>query len=423
MIHTLKVKLYFIVAHYFRFWAGIQIRKWNPKIIVITGSSGKTTTMHLLRAQIGDKARYSDKANSSFGIPFDILGLTRKTLFKTEWIGLVLKAPFVAFKKPYATKIYVAEVDCDRPNEGKFLAGLLKPDITIWLSSSETHVMNFDKLVKNGTFNSASEAIAYEFGYLAAATKQQLIINNDNELIQQQLKRSRAKNITKISINDCKSYSVNESGTIFETKDNKYTVPYLLPKLSIYSIEAVRQLSDILSFAFDKSFKNLDLPPSRSSILSGIKSTTIIDSSYNSAYEPLATMIELFDIFPSDNKWIVIGDILEQGSNEKHIHEQIAELIEDKKYKKVILMGPRVSKYTAPILQRTLSANTLSVFENPKDVLDYITANIVGHETILFKGARFLEGVIEHLLLDKNDVKKLCRREAVWEKRRKDWGL
>ena len=62
-------------------------------------------------------------------------------------------------------------------------------------------------------------------------------------------------------------------------------------------------------------------------------------------------------------------------------------------------------------------------FTMPRDALDYLLENLKGGEVVLFKGARFLEGVIEHLLLDKNDVKKLCRREKVWEKRRNQWGL
>ncbi len=415
--------MYFLVAGYFRFWARIQIRKWNPKIITVTGSSGKTTTLHLIKAQFGDKAKYSDKANSAFGIPFDILGLKRKTLFSTEWFSLLVKAPFAAFKKPFSDKVYITEVDCDRPNEGRFLAKLLKPDITIWLSSAETHVMNFDKLIISGKFKTPAEAIAYEFGHLAAATKSQLIINADNDLICQQINRSTASLVKQISINDCAAYSVNNKGTTYKSYETIFHIPYLLPKLSFYSIEATKYLCSIMSLPFDLSFTKLELPPSRSSILKGIKGITIIDSSYNSAVEPLATMIELFDLLPAKDKWVVIGDMLEQGTNERQAHEQIAKFVEDKKYNKVILMGPRVSRYTAPILEQSLSKSQLSVFETPKEVLDYILENLTGDETILLKGARFLEGVVEHLLADKNDADKLCRREAIWQKRRSSWGL
>ena len=78
MISKIKRSLYFPLAHYFRFFAKIQLLLWRPRIILITGSNGKTTLLHLLESQIGDKAKYSHHANSSYGIPFDILGLKRE---------------------------------------------------------------------------------------------------------------------------------------------------------------------------------------------------------------------------------------------------------------------------------------------------------------------------------------------------------
>jgi UDP-N-acetylmuramyl pentapeptide synthase len=110
--------------------------------------------------------------------------------------------------------------------------------------------------------------------------------------------------------------------------------------------------------------------------------------------------------------------MLEQGKNEEGEHKLLADEINKYKFEKIILMGPRVSKYVLPNL-RQKAVN----FVNPKEVLDYIRENITGGELILFKGARFLEGVIENLLLDKRDAKNLVRRELVWERRRKKFGL
>ena len=86
----LKGKLYFPLAFYFRFFAQIQLLIWGPKIIVITGSNGKTTLLHLLESQLGNKAKYSHHANSAFGIPFNILGFERQTLKISEWPLLFL---------------------------------------------------------------------------------------------------------------------------------------------------------------------------------------------------------------------------------------------------------------------------------------------------------------------------------------------
>src|SRR3989344_6364633 len=122
MIHKFKQALYLHVASYFKFFAAIQLFFWKPRIIVITGSNSKTTLLHLLESQLGDKAKYSHHANSSFGIPFDILGLHRDTLTLWEWPSLFLLAPVKAFTQPPLTNLYIVEADCDRPGEGKFLS-------------------------------------------------------------------------------------------------------------------------------------------------------------------------------------------------------------------------------------------------------------------------------------------------------------
>lgn len=417
------MRLYFIIANYFGFWAKIQLKLWNPKIIVITGSSGKTTTMHLLEAQIGHDAHFSHHANSAFGVSFDILGLHRKTLKKNEWLSLFIKAPLLAFKKPYDQKLYVVEVDCDRPKEGRFLSRLLKPHGVLWLSSTQTHSANFQRLVESGKFDSVDQAISFEFGHLITTAKDFVILNRDNKQIAKQSSRTNTK-ISWISNVDCKNYLVSETGVNFITNTGNFKINYLLPKESFYSIEACKIVLDKLNIKIDPTFKKLELPPGRSSIFKGIKDITIVDSSYNSSADALKAMLQLFKEFQAKTKWLVIGDILEQGSQEGSIHIAAAHDIASVDAQKIILVGPRLKKYSAPELVKIgVNEDSLVVYESPKDALDYILKEIKGGETLLFKGARFLEGVIEHLLADEADIEKLCRREAIWQKRREDWGL
>lgn len=414
MIEKLKQLFYFPIAHYFRFFAKIRLKRWSPRIIVLTGSSGKTTLLNLVESQLGNNVKYSHHANSSYGIPFDILSLKRKTLQLSEWPWIFLKTPFNAFKKPFKENIYIVEADCDRPNEGKFLAEFLKPEITVWLSSSRTHSMNFD------SFEKPEERIATEFGYFLENTTKLVIINTDNDLIKKQTVRSRAKT-EYLSFDDLVDYSVSEKGTEFKTKTIIFPLKVLLPKEAFISIKATQKLTEYLKFTFDRSFKNFKLAPGRSSFFKGIKDTKLIDSSYNSNLESLSSIVNMFDKFPAKVKWAVVGDLLEQGNVEKEEHEKIANLLSVRDFEKIILMGPRVSKYTYPKLK--MNENNLIRFENPREVLDYLEANIQGGEAIMFKGARFLDGVIERLLLNKDDAKFLCRREKVWQTRRAQWGL
>jgi UDP-N-acetylmuramyl pentapeptide synthase len=423
MIAKLKRLLYFPLAWYFRLFASIRLKRWNPKIILVTGSNGKTTLLHMLESQIGDKAKYSHHANSSYGIPFDILDLHRKSLLKSEWISIILKTPVNAFKAPPKEKLYIVEADCDRPGEGKFLASFLNPEVVLWISTAKTHSMYFEQLVKDKKFSDVEEVIAYEFGYFLEFCTKLCIINGDSELMEHQVNRTRAtvERIRKSSLND---YIVGVNGTQFKIDSEVYDFKYLLPEEVFYSIIMCQKVCEYLSIPFDRKFHNFQMPPGRGSIFKGIKDITIVDSCYNANLSSMEAIINMYNLFPNKNKWVVLGDMLEQGSGEKEEHERLADLITQHPYERIILLGPRVKKYTLPELQNPKKNNiTINAFENPKDVLDFILSKIEGREVILFKGARFMEGIIEHLLVDKNDIKKLSRREKIWQIRRKQWGF
>lgn len=421
MFQNLKKSLYFIVASYFRFFASIRLKIWNPRIIVVTGSSGKTTLLYLIESQLGDKAKYSHEANSSFGIPFDILGLHRKSLLFFEWPKLFFLAPFGIFSKLPHEKIYIVEADCDRPYEGKFLSELLNPEVTLWTNVSRTHSMNFEKDVEKGKFKTINEAIAYEFGYYAASTSRLVVIGSKSKLVEEQLRRVKC-DIKKISEwMDLKGYEVRLIGTMFILGKERYFFKYLLPQKTASSILISLFLAHYLNVAQDRKFSRFVLPPGRSSVFKGIKNTTLVDSTYNANLDSMTEVVNMFSKIHAKEKWVVLGDMIEQGKQEEEEHIKLADLILKHDFQRIILMGPRVSKYTKPILTEK-NMNVVS-FLGPKEVLDYLLRNIKGEEVILFKGARFLEGIIENLLKEKKDVSKLARREKVWQIRRKKWGL
>ena len=418
MIRLLKSRLYFLVAWYFRCFAAIRLARWNPRIVVITGSNGKTSTLNLVEVQLKKAARYSHNANSSFGIPFDILGLKRVTYSPLEWISLFLLAPFRAWKKPYAEKIYIVEADCDRPGEGRFLSSLLRPEVVVWLSSARTHSQNFEKVVRAGIFANVDEAIAHEFGYFAECASSLVIINADNPLIIGQMDRAKAS-VHKVKEAELlESYTVDPDGSEFSISGTTYRAPYLLPKETFYAIAASVKIVEYFGGTSTTDLSRLAIPPGRSSVFKGVRGTTIIDSSYNANVDSVTAVLNMVKQLPSESKWLILGDLIEQGEFEKEEHERVARILAQTDFQKIILVGPRSAEYVLPLLDsRAVS------FTEPKDALDYLKSSLNGREVLVFKGARFLEGIIEHLLLDKSDADKLCRREAVWQQRRKKWGL
>lgn len=416
MFKKAKRFFYFPVAAYFRFFAMIYLRKWNPKVIVVTGSQGKTTLLHLLESQLGPAARYSHGANSTYGISFHLLGLERESFSIFEWPFLFLIAPFKIFRKPYGEKIYVVETDCDRPGDGSFLASSLRPFITLWVSVSRTHSMNFPTLPGQ----TIEQVTAREFGNFAKETTGLVIANGDSKEITEFVLPLSVRHTLIQQQKYLQNFSVKERTTEFTIEGQTYAVPYLLPKDAAGSIHMAVLVAKELCIAVDPTFSKLTLPPGRSSVFAGTRDRILIDSSYNASLESMRAMLELFALYPRNPKWIVLGDMLELGKYEQDEHVRLADYIRALEPECVILVGPRLRANTLPALAGL--ANVVS-FDGPREALTYIERESQGGEAILFKGARFLEGIIEQLLADKNDTAKLCRREKVWQERRKQWDI
>ena len=425
LINSLKSRFYFVGAKYFAFFAKSVLDKWSPSVIVVTGSSGKTTLLNMLDAQFGDKAKVSHNANSAYGIPFDILGLQGVGGSRARWIVNFALAPIKALTKTYATEFYIAEVDAERPGEAPILAGLLKPDVTLWVSSAKTHARFFDKSVESGKFDSIDKAVAHEYGEVARATADLVMFDASNSNIVDQMESVSCKKIPITPQTHLKSYKITKMGTEYQLKDAaNYKVKSLQPKVVANQIAMLDEVLKVFKISPDYNMQNFRVPPGRSRLFEGVKKTTLIDSTYNANLSSMLAISKMFKDLDANKKWFVAGDMVELGKTEVQQHIELARVLADVDAQRYILMGPRINKYTKAELQKLVKNKAQIIgFEGPREVLDYLQEEISGGETILFKGARFLEGVIEHLLADKADTKKLPRRSAMWQKRREKWGL
>lgn len=416
----LKKRLYFSVAKYFRFFANRAFKRWNPRVIAVTGSAGKTTMLNLLEHEMGKHAHFSHDANSAFGISFDILGLKGIRGSKIRWIWLLIAAPlrglFYRHKEPF----YVVEIDGERPHEAEFLAEWLKPEVTIWVSIGLSHAIQFEKVVAEGKFGSLSEAITAEFANLPLNTSKRVYIDADSKLMVGATAGIKAK-VIPIKKSNLKKYVVYPDSTDFTYGDTTFHFNHPEPKDISFNLFVLQDLMKYLKLPFNPDFSELKVAPGRSSYFEGKKGIQIVDSSYNAHMISMTSILDMAKRMHAERKWLIIGDIVDQGSIEGEEHEKLAKLIADVKPDLVILVGHRTKKYTAPKLKE-LGVSAVATTD-PRKALTYIEKHITGKETLIFKGSHYLEWIIEKLLANPKDAAKLCRREKAAVQRRKSWGL
>ncbi len=419
-IAKFKKRFYFVAAKYFRHFADRAFKRWHPRVIAVTGSAGKTTMLTLLEHEMGKKAHYSHDANSAFGVPFDLLGLKGIRGSKLKWIWLLMMAPikglFYRRKEPF----YVVEIDGERPHEAEFLAKWLKPEVTIWISIGLSHAIQFEKLVEEGKFKTLSEAITAEFANLPANTSKRVYIDTDSKLMVEATAGIKAK-VIPIDKKQMKKYVVYPDSTDFTYGDTTFHFDHPEPKDMAFNLFVLQDLMKYLKLPFNPDFSNLQIAPGRSSYFEGKKGIQIVDSSYNAHMISMASVLDMVKRMHAEHKWLVIGDIVDQGSLEEEEHKKLAKLIADVKPEVVVLVGHRTKKYTAPRLKE-LGVSAVATTD-PRKALAYVERHITGKETLVFKGSQYLEWIIEKLLKDPSDAKKLCRRDKGAVARRKSWGL
>lgn len=414
-------RLYFIVAGYFKFWANISLKRWRPRIIMITGSAGKTTMLNLVETQLGDKAHYSHNANSIYGIAFDILGEHGVTGSKVQWLKLILKSPVRAFTFKHTEKYYIVETDGDFPGRAEYTSKWLKPEVSLWVSLGRSHAMCFDDVVKKGKFASLDEAIAHEFANIPKNTKKLTIIDGDNQTMVEKTKDIRAEVIA-LSKAELKSYKVEPNRAVFTFSKRKFTFHDPMPRDVTIQLLMLEKLMDYLGVPVNYDLSNYVTPPGRNNFYEGKKDLKLIDSSYNAHIISMQTMLDTFKEMNVEHKWLVIGDIIDQGSVEKDEHEHLADMLAEVEADQIILVGRRTTKYTYPLLKKKKGIH-VEAFQKPDGALAYMEEKLKGGETILFKGSQYLEWIIEKLLKNPEDAAKLPRQTELYKKRRAKWGL
>lgn len=418
-VTKLKKKLYLSVANYFKFWSNISLKRWNPRIVIVTGSAGKTTMLNLIESQLGAKAHYSHNANSAFGIAFDILGMRGITGSKLHWISLFLQTPFRAFVYSRKEKFYIVEADGERPHEAEWIAKWLRPEVSVWVTLGRSHAVFYEQEVAAGNFANVDDAIAHEFSTIPANTRKLVIIDGDNEKMLETTKNIEAK-VVSVKKDALKSYEVYPDKAIFEFAKHKFVFHDPMPRDVTIQLVMLEKLMKYLNEPINYDLSDFHMPPARSNYLEGKKGIKIIDSSYNAHIISMTTVLDMVKVLHAPHKWLVIGDIIDQGRLESEEHEKLAQLLLDTKVENIVLIGRRTKKYTYPLLKNEAKVQS---FDKPQQALKYLEKNLTGKETVIFKGSQYLEWIVEKLLAHPEDISNLARQDEAHRRRRASWGL
>ncbi|XLQ19829.1 MAG: UDP-N-acetylmuramoyl-tripeptide--D-alanyl-D-alanine ligase [Candidatus Moraniibacteriota bacterium] len=385
--------------------------RYNPYVIGITGSVGKTTTkdviVHILKKH---KQIYYTKKNynNEIGVPLTILGVNKdiKSIFSIFYIFGVWITKMIYCKYP---EIVVVEMGVDRPGDMDYLTSIVPLDISVLTAISFAH----------SEFFSSIDEITREKQKIVTNMKKGgiAIINYDDKNVVSVLNKvdtaitfgkSDGADFVATDIETC-FYSCHDRGLSFKLNYKNKIIPVRLKNVIaehfIYSVLAGIAVAEHLKLNIVEVMNDVydfQTSPGRMQFFEGIKGSKIIDDTYNASPKSMSAAIDVLNNIEGSRKIAILGDMKELGDISQREHQKIARQLQEIKIDEVFLVGEEM-KYAVTILKK--SNISVSHFDESVNVCDKIRDVIKSEDTILIKGSRgiHMENVVKELILNKSE--------------------
>ena len=341
--------------------ASLIREKYNPKVIAITGSVGKTTTRELLYTILKTKYKcmQSEKNyNNHIGLPLTIFNLNKDT------------------------EIAITEMGMNHLGEIKYLSKMVKPDIAVITNIGSSHIGNLGS--KENILKAKLE--------IKEGLKGPLFVKGDDPL----LKNEKAYKSGFQNTNDLIAYELKSTLTAssfkIKLKNKEYQIKVNLPSHLINNVLITIQIGLYLNVDINDIITALSTYQTYDMRMNIIKknSNTIINDCYNSSLESLTGVLNAIKD-EKQKKLLIIGDINELGLYATQIHQKIPKLLDNISNKEVIFIGPNLKK---------INYQNAYHFDNYQETITFLKTKKIENTLILIKASRSLklENITNYLI-------------------------
>jgi len=402
------------------------LKKYNPKVIGITGSIGKTSTKEAVFAVLKNKfrVRQSDKNyNNEIGVPLTVIGAETGGRLIGGWLRVFRQASkLLSTTDENYPEVLVLEMGADKPGDIEYLIDMVPCDIGVVTKVAPAHVEFFGSL----------EEIAKEKKKIVTHLDKEsfAVLNYDDDLVRAMAKQVKAKvvsygyneeaEVRAVELTN-EGHGMSLTGLQFKLSFGGSSVPVTVPGVigahQIYAALAAAAVGvsmglNIIEVA--DGLKEYQAPKSRMHLIRGINNSLIVDDTYNSSPEAAKAAVEAVGKIDVDGSRVVImGDMLELGeiADKEHqsLGQQIAKsgfdiLIAVGKYRKQTMAGAKAAGFEGTILE----------FEKSDTVAEKLNSLVKSGDVLLIKGSQGsrMEKVVVGLMAHPEQAKDLVVRQS-----------
>jgi UDP-N-acetylmuramoyl-tripeptide--D-alanyl-D-alanine ligase len=341
--------------------AGKHKKELGIPVLGITGSNGKTTTKELIAAVLSEKFRISytqGNLNNHIGVPLTLLGMDDSTEF-----GIV-------------------EMGANHPGEIAQLCKIADPDYGIITNIGRAHLEGF------GSFEAIKKTKAELYDYLKK--KNGIIFYNSDNSILSELTKSIRNKISFGSKNaDLSGHPVFSppfiNAEVHFPNDNLYFKSKLTGDYNFENIMAAGCIGHYFGVdpqVIQKAIKNYTPGNNRSQLIEKNNLKIIMDA-YNANPTSMQASIDSFVSSFSNPRYLILGDMLELGSQELNDHISILEKTKKHSFSEVLLVGNAFTRAAKNFPFKT--------FITTKSLCHYLAENPINEGAVLIKGSRGIQ--------------------------------
>jgi len=337
----------------------------GTKIIGITGTNGKTTTKELIASVLKEKFNVhftKGNLNNQIGVPVTLLQLTAEH------------------------EVAVVEMGANHPGEIRTLVNIARPDYGIITNVGKAHLEGF------GSFEGVMNTKAELYDYIHAAGGQ-IFINTGNAFLNQMAEKAgiTAESEIEYSLDKCNrpdgvkgvitscSPFLSLSYTVADGVANDINTR-LIGAYNAENVLAAVTIGRFMGESADQIKTGLEsyVPQNNRSQLTLTDKNKLVVDAYNANPTSMRAAVMNFYQMDVENKVLILGDMLELGSQSEGEHQNMVDLLQQKGFERVMLVGSEFGK----------TKNKYPVFSTVDDLTNFLSIHPVENSFVLIKGSR-----------------------------------
>lgn len=341
---------------------------YDPLLIGITGSAGKTTTKEMIATLVATERR-THKSWGNFN----------------NQIG----APLCLDNMPDGTEVVVSEMGMNHAGEIAQIAGLMRPNVGVYTNIAPVHIEFF------GTIEGIAAAKRELLENLAPGGT--VIVNNDNEHVVRIARDFAGPKVTYGVEHeaDYRASEVRERGLLgtrftLNAEGARRELELVLPGRhnldNLLAAIATARTIGISWSAIERGVHDIR-PAYHRGVIIPWRGAILYDDTYNSNPYALARTLELMTQAEAKRRIAVIGDMLELGEQETAFHREAGRAI-PRSIDVIAGVGSRSRALLDGAAEAGFARSALHHFENAEAAGEWLKTEVREGDLVLVKGSR-----------------------------------